>query len=153
MAPIWDELAETVATEEAGLQDFVIGKVDCTTDASVCSRFGVNSYPTLKLIANHKVYSYQGGRTLDEFTSFLGQGGDFNGDGQPVPSPPSILEDFISQNKEVKELVEDFNHIIALRKNAAAVLLVIGFASGIMFSLILSMIFKSKSATTKAKTD
>lgn len=42
-------------------------QVDCTVHRRVCSRFGVNGYPTLYYVNNGQVYKYQGGRTLPAY--------------------------------------------------------------------------------------
>lgn len=40
----------------------------------VCSRFGVNGYPSLYYINNGQVYKYQGGRTLPAFLDYVNGG-------------------------------------------------------------------------------
>jgi protein disulfide-isomerase-like protein len=150
LAPKWSELAEVVTDTASDLQNFVIAKVDCTENQDVCTRFQVRSYPTLKLIANHKVYSYNGGRTLEDLKEFLGQGGDFNGEGEAVPAPPSKVQEFLNKNKELKALSDDFNHIIGYRKNAAAVLVAFGAIWGMLIMFVLSLVgFKPNLTATK----
>ena len=144
LAPTWDELAEATADPENNLEDFVIAKVDCTEHGGVCKRFGVTGYPNLQLIANHQVYQYKGARSLTALMSFLG--GDF-GDGNPVPPPPSSFEVFLSKQKELNMLVQDFRHIVNFRKNAAALL----FGLGVLFGLIVATLFGG--SKKKAKTD
>jgi protein disulfide-isomerase-like protein len=157
LAPTWDELAEAITSDDVDddLKDFVIANVDCTQHKGVCDRFGVQGYPTLKLIANHQVYDYKGsGRGLEDLTNFLAKGGDFGGNGSPVPPPPSWLEQMIAQHKELSELVDDFNHVVLVRKNAAAVLVAIGVIWGMSIMFFFQMILggggSSKAAKAKA---
>jgi protein disulfide-isomerase-like protein len=155
LAPTWEELAEAITNDDANddLKDFVIAKVDCTQQKGACARFGVKGYPTLKLIANHQVYDYKGGRSLEELTNFLAKGGDFGGNGSPVPPPPSWLEQMIQQNKELQGLSEDFNHVVSFRKNAAAVLVAIGLIWGMIIMFFFQLILGGSSkASTKANT-
>lgn len=47
-----------------------VAKVDCTTDRSICERFGVQSYPTLKVVTGGKFYDYAGARDASSITKF-----------------------------------------------------------------------------------
>lgn len=47
-----------------------VGKVDCTTNRDLCSKFGVKGYPTIKFIADGHFYDYSGHRTVESFTTF-----------------------------------------------------------------------------------
>jgi protein disulfide-isomerase A6 len=64
LAPIWDQLAEQAD------ESLRVGKVDCTTQNAVCSRFGVRGYPTIKLLRDGKPTDYSGGRTVEAFIAF-----------------------------------------------------------------------------------
>lgn len=64
LAPHWTELSNTY-------KDFVIAEVDCTAHGSVCSKYGVNGYPTIKLFHNGSVYDYKGGRNTKALTIYL----------------------------------------------------------------------------------
>jgi protein disulfide-isomerase-like protein len=155
LAPIWEELAEAITNDDANddLKDFVISQVDCTQHKGLCARFGVKGYPALKLIANHQVYDYKGGRSLEDFNNFLAKGGDFGGNGYVVPPPPSWLEQIMIQNKELQGLREDFHHVVSFRKNAAAVLVAIGVIWGMIIMCLLQLILGGSSkAITKANT-
>lgn len=59
MAPTWEDLA-------AKLYGVVhVAKVDATKETRVADEFDIDGYPSLKLIAEGKVYSYMGQRKLD----------------------------------------------------------------------------------------
>ncbi|KAL7535153.1 hypothetical protein ACHAXR_006307 [Thalassiosira sp. AJA248-18] len=70
LAPDWDALGATYA----GSSSVLIGSVDCTTDenSDMCQEYGVQGYPTLKVFkdGNTEGEDYNGGRSLDELTSF-----------------------------------------------------------------------------------
>ena len=64
--PTWIELATAVKGKAS------IGAVDCTQHNAVCSKFGVNGYPTLKKFGADKTKpeDYAGDRSLGDLTTF-----------------------------------------------------------------------------------
>lgn len=48
--------------EFAGSSSVVIGDVDCTVEADLCSKHGVQGYPTIKYWVGGAVHDYSGGR-------------------------------------------------------------------------------------------
>ncbi|KAG6602854.1 protein disulfide-isomerase domain [Phytophthora cinnamomi] len=71
LAPTWNKLSRTL--KENGSKTRV-AKVDCTVHRRVCSRFGVNGYPTLVFVNEGQVYRYKGGRSLPAFLDFVESG-------------------------------------------------------------------------------
>lgn len=71
LAPTWNKLSRSL--KEAG-SSTQVAKVDCTVHRRVCSRFGVNGYPSLFYINNGNVYKYKGGRSLPAFLDFVESG-------------------------------------------------------------------------------
>lgn len=67
LAPVIDTLAVDPAITEA---DVHVAKVDCTTERSICERFGVQSYPTLKVISAGRFYDYAGSREVAALAKF-----------------------------------------------------------------------------------
>eukprot|EP00392_Amoebophrya_sp_AT5.2_P011700 g11785.t1 len=60
LAPTWDKLG----TSFAGEGSVTIGDVDCTEESSLCGKFGVGGYPTLKYFTpdtGSEGKDYQGG--------------------------------------------------------------------------------------------
>jgi protein disulfide-isomerase A1 len=69
LAPIWDELAESVKSDKV-----VIAKMDATAnDLPADAGFTIQGFPTLKLVkANtNEVLDYEGDRTLASMAAFL----------------------------------------------------------------------------------
>eukprot|EP00924_Labyrinthula_sp_SR-Ha-C_P014850 snap_masked-scaffold_9-processed-gene-0.9-mRNA-1 protein AED:0.35 eAED:0.36 QI:0/-1/0/1/-1/1/1/0/200 len=69
LAPTWKTLAEDLD----GSSKAQIAKLDCTAHQSVCTKYGVTGYPTLKYFENgsDEAKDYQGGRSLDALKSFV----------------------------------------------------------------------------------
>lgn len=69
LAPIWDELAESVA----GIDDLVIAKFDAT--ANEVEGVAIRGYPTLKWYPkdDKSGKDYEGGRELADFTKYLAE--------------------------------------------------------------------------------
>lgn len=67
LAPIYDSASIKIAENQLDLR---LGKVDCTSETSVCSRFGIGGYPTLKYIRKGITTSYENGRALENFIEF-----------------------------------------------------------------------------------
>jgi len=68
LVPIWDK----IATNLKGI--VTVAKVDCTVEQSLCSKYGVNGYPTLKLFKDKgKVKDYQQQRDATSLIRFATQ--------------------------------------------------------------------------------
>jgi len=68
LAPTWEELA----TKTKGTRN--VGKVDCTVEKDLCTRFGVRGYPSIKYIKEGKYYDFGGQRNTDDFIKFTEAG-------------------------------------------------------------------------------
>lgn len=95
------------------------------------------------------MFNYKGPRNLDALHAFVTEGYKTT---QPdtIPAPPSFVEmkvkelrkrfeKLTEENLHVKYLLEDFDHIVSFRKNAAAALLVIGALIGFLFGVIVTL--------------
>jgi hypothetical protein len=150
LVPTWDELALSIELLHSD-EGIVIAKVDCTENKQVCGRFDVTGYPTLKYIADKKVYTYKGKRAFDELKEFV-LSGYKEEKGEAVPPPPSWTEELISKNAFLKDLKGDFDHILDKRKNAALVLVLLGAAWGVMLTFLVKVLW-SLGSTKKDKKD
>ena len=69
LAPTWDDLAKEVNSDST-----VIGYVDCTIHESLCSRFSITGYPTLKVFDQETGLtgkSYEGSRELPALKTYV----------------------------------------------------------------------------------
>ena len=68
MKQAWEDLG----TEYEASASVLIGDVDCTVHSGVCSKHGVQGYPTIKYYkdGDKEGASYSGGRTADALKSF-----------------------------------------------------------------------------------
>ncbi|ETV86350.1 protein disulfide-isomerase domain [Aphanomyces astaci] len=99
LAPIFDKL---VSDEALKGQDVHVGKVDCTVQKTVCQRFDVKSYPTLKVITNSLSFDYAGRRDRDALVEFA-LGGYKSSLGEDVLSLAQFQE---KARREEQELVD-----------------------------------------------
>ncbi|KYN06001.1 Thioredoxin domain-containing protein 5 [Cyphomyrmex costatus] len=68
LAPIWDELANSLRNDDA----VSISKIDCTQHLSICGQFDIKGYPTLLWIENgKKMNKYTGQRTHEELKTYV----------------------------------------------------------------------------------
>ncbi|GLE07227.1 hypothetical protein PINS_up017240 [Pythium insidiosum] len=82
LTPTWHRLSKTL--HESGSKTRV-AKVDCTVHRRVCSRFGVNGYPSIFFVREGIVYKYQGGRSLNAFVEFVNSGWESAESIGPIP--------------------------------------------------------------------
>lgn len=133
-----------------------IAKIDATKARDLADQYKVRGYPTLIYIQQQEqqYYRYAGGRTLEEFQAFL-QGGYAETKADPLPAPPGWDDIMKSYQKRLKKeyamLEEDFYHIVEVRKNAMAALLVIGGVVGLLFGCLLSAVCCRSSSGGKQK--
>ena len=66
MKPAWDKLMG----EFEGSKTACIADVDCTVHQDLCSKHGVQGYPTIKYGDPNNMEDYQGGRSLDDLQTF-----------------------------------------------------------------------------------
>lgn len=148
--PTLEELEKSV-----GDGSVLVATVNTLENLDLADRFGILSQPTLVFFADRKMYKYRGLKTLEAMKQFV-EGGYKESVALPVPVPPSFLdlaqkriERFIDDNKELRFIREDFQHILEVRKNAAVVLIVMGAILGMLVSCIFSCLFSSKKVKEK----
>ena len=67
MKPAWDQLSD----EFSGSKTVIIADVDCTVEQSLCSKYGVRGYPTIKTFTgNPDGDAYEGGRDYAALKKF-----------------------------------------------------------------------------------
>ena len=67
MKPAWDQLSD----EFSGSKTVIIADVDCTVEQSLCSKYGVRGYPTIKsFTGNPDGDAYEGGRDYNALKKF-----------------------------------------------------------------------------------
>ena len=107
LKPTWEQLAAD--TGEGPLLDGQlklrnVASIDATNNSMLATRFQVQGYPTLLLLAKGSAYRYQGGRDLAAMQAFLG-GGYVNSPAEPVYGYASgFLRIFVS---ELRSMVAD----------------------------------------------
>jgi len=69
MKPAWDELMEEFKDSKSA----VVADVDCTVHQDLCSKHGVQGYPTIKYGDPNNMEDYQGGRSLDDLKKFANE--------------------------------------------------------------------------------
>ena len=138
-----------------------MAEVDVTKNSALAKRFNINSYPTLKYFADRKAYPYKGKRDLESMFQFITNGYK-SSNTEEIPAVPSMFQEKIKQlrlkfhkltkdHKDLKYLLEDFDHILEVRKNAAVVLIVIGAIIGFIFANILNLLGGLRRAKKGAK--
>jgi len=103
LAPVWDKIA-------TNLKDIVsVVKVDCTGEQSLCSRYGVQGYPTLKLFKKGKAKDYQQQRDAASLMRFATD---------EIVDNVIKIKDEASLNKFL-EKSKDLPHILLLSQKAS----------------------------------
>ena len=107
------------------------------------------------------MFTYKGDRDIDSLYEFV-TGGFKSALHEPVPTVPSMYEKkmkemrkkfkrTVKNNEQLQYLMTDFEHIISFRKNAAAVLLVLGAIIGFWLGFIVSMFAFGKGSEKKMR--
>jgi hypothetical protein len=66
MKPAWDKLMDEFKDSKTAL----VADVDCTVHQDLCSKHGVQGYPTIKYGDPNNMEDYQGGRSFDDMQTF-----------------------------------------------------------------------------------
>jgi hypothetical protein len=141
-----------------------VARVNILTNPKLSQRFEIRFLPTLLYFANGRMYTYRGPMTSTTDSSGGSDGGAVDAmytyvttryrtmDGSIVPSPPTFLDEVIERIRILWNrgnhfrivLLEDLDHIRRYRKNAAALLLVLGGIGGVILTVILWSVVRSK---------
>lgn len=162
----------TRQSADKGTDAIHVARVNILTNPKLSQRFEIRFLPTLLYFANQRMYTYRGPTTLashdaspdavvDAMYTFVTTRY-ATMDGATVPSAPTFVDDAMEiiriqlqrGNRFRIVLMEDLDHIRRYRKNAAALLIVLGGICGaILTALLWWTISQSKSyAATSDKT-
>ena len=103
MKPAWDQLSD----EFSGSKTVIIADVDCTVEQSLCSKYGVRGYPTIKsFTGNPDGDPYEGGRDFAALKKFADES-----------LGPSCSNDNIDLcDDEQKAILEKYNKMSAAER-------------------------------------
>ncbi|KAL3782708.1 hypothetical protein HJC23_012227 [Cyclotella cryptica] len=160
LAPIWEELDQRLQQSETP-HGILLAKVDATKNPQLSKRFQIQSYPTLKYFANRQMYPYKGSRTVDALYAFVTEGYK-TAPTDVIPVVPSAFQlkmkewrakfqQLTEKHDQLKYLLDDFEHILQFRKNAAVVLMILGMIVGGIFGMIMCWVMGGSGGTKKVK--
>ena len=99
LKPTWDELSERLVGNVRA------ATVDATAESELAARFGVNGYPTILLLADRRVYEYDGERTADDLLEFASGGYVIAASSRPLPPPRRWFSPLLNAPDELAEVV------------------------------------------------
>lgn len=116
LEPTWEELSKKYNVDDS---EVTIARVDCTTDASVCSSNEVTGYPTLKFFGKDggEPVKYKGARDMPSLEKFikeeLGQESDEDDEeDEPAEVPAPVKGLFELTGKTFKKTTESGNYFV-----------------------------------------
>jgi len=107
LAPEYAQVGE--AYEKAKPTDTVLTKVNCDAESSICQKYGVKGYPTLKWFDKGSTdpKDYDAGRTADDLVKYVNQK-DSNARLRLVKAPSNVVDlDSSNFNRIVKDTSKD----------------------------------------------
>ena len=164
LAPTWSAFSEEIrdtSNNIGGLEggEVLIGSVDVKDNPKLKERFEIMKLPTIMLFAEEGMYKYPPGkeRNIDSFIDFS-LGGYKKTEKLSVPKGPSGLLKLVGDlRKQVYDieilrfLLDDFEHILYYRKNAAFMLLGIGIMIGFFLAALLGLNRSAQTSRNKVK--
>jgi len=155
LAPAWSSLSKELKEVDEYIESgILIGSVDVKENQILSKRFGISKLPTLIFFAEESMFVYppSNGRHVGDFVEFIiGSSSDSDGESagykkverMAVPEAPggvlklvSDLRRQVYDIKVLKVLLDDVEHIIMFRKNAAALLVVWGIMIGFFLAIL-----------------
>jgi len=126
-------------------------RVDCEADSSLCNRFKVEGFPTIKLFVREtKVYDFGGeDRSRSSLVQFVRGGYE----GKPewtvpiMPATDEISEFIQTSTSEMRQwLIADVEVLLRHHSISSAVSVVVGVLFGCLLSVMCGFLFRSKSS-------
>lgn len=125
--------------------------MDCTQNPSLRKRFDITGFPTLKFFAERQMYDYEGSRSLMDILDYV-EGGYKDGFSKDVPAPPSWFDEKMAtlrKNVHMNALMNDLDEILSNRKNAAALLILLGVIIGATWGFVFGHLFTKTGSKVK----
>ncbi len=153
LAPTWAALSKKLQKQHE-VSGILIGSVNVKENPILAERFAIQGLPTLIYFAEGSMFVYppEGERLIDEFISFVFDDGSGEGgykqmvERKSVPKGPEgfvklvgDLRKYVHDIELLKFLLDDVEHILILRKNAAVLLLLSGFFIGFFVASLLGL--------------
>jgi len=135
LAPTYEE----IATKLKGKVN--VGKVDCTVERLIASRFRIQGYPTIKYLVNGQLFEYRGDRSASDFIKFVEE--DYKSlEFKPLPSPTDVNPG----------LLEEISQVFAILGDKVWIIIGIVFIVGVLIGGIV-WVSVDNSPPTTAKSD
>ena len=131
-APVWEKLADAAPSYP---QSFVVGDVDCTSETSLCDRFGIRGVPTLIYFREGRMYKYAGNREYNDLLKF--GAGDYTLAQESSDIPSAAGGGLVNTAKySMVKFLKDLHAILRFNQWVALFILSIGFIAGILVSFL-----------------
>lgn len=107
LEPVFEEVASRLKEDSENYVN--VARVDCHAHRDIGTRFGIQGFPTIKMISKGRVYSYNGKREVDAIIDFVRNGFKFE-DSVQVPAELGIFGEIpIILNHVLKTAIADYN--------------------------------------------
>ena len=70
LQPTWKNLEDEMNGKDIEILDI---KCDLEQNKDLCERYGIEGYPSIKLIQGNKIYTYDGDRSFDDMKAFINE--------------------------------------------------------------------------------
>ncbi|MES1915656.1 MAG: hypothetical protein MHM6MM_007571 [Cercozoa sp. M6MM] len=130
LKPVWEKLDNKFADDDA----VVVAEINAVENSYAAAQYGVRGFPTIKLVRNHEMLSFEGKRDVTTLAEFA-LAAHANKDWEPVPEPLTTTGLFLV---EAKRMFGDVLVLIQTRVHVAIVLFAFGTVFGFMFGLVVA---------------
>lgn len=162
LAPIWSTFSEELKTQHDE-SSVLVGSVDVKQNPILSERFGISALPTLLFFAEEGMFEYPPGnpRDVEEFIKFaVGDNAQYKKSKKlNVPKGPGGMLKLVGDLRKhvydvelLRYLLDDVEHILMMRKNAAVLLIGMGIMIGFLFASLLGLCRSSSNADAGAAT-
>lgn len=127
LVPEWDKLADMTAGQVN------VADLDATVQKGIAKEFNVQGFPTLILISDRKMYSYEGPRKAGDMAVWA-KGGFKQLSGERLPKDQGLFDNTI---KSVKENLRSVMQVVNFFPSLLPAVFLFGFFFGLLVALLM----------------